>query len=213
MDDSMQETADQVIAPEVVDEAEPVADGEVLHITAPTPEALGIDLPDDPIEAQAVLLSELATTRAAANEVFEQMQRIAAEYENFRRRVDRDQRDLVARSSQRVIEQLMPTLDNFDAALAYTPQTEAETNLLEGMRGTHSQLLDTLGREGFSPIPTTGEKFDPAVHEAVSGPGEGDGELVVDAELRRGYTLNGRVLRPALVSVKYAGGGGDHDDA
>ena len=61
-------------------------------------------------------------------------------------------------------------------------------------------LLETLEREGFAPIPAVGEPFDPKVHEAVSGPGEsdGEGELLVDVELRRGYVMRGRVIRPSL---------------
>ena len=69
---------------------------------------------------------------------------------------------------------------------------------------TRSQLLETLAREGFEPIPAGGEVFDPKVHEAVSGPGEGSGDLVVGAELRRGYVMRGRVVRPSLVMVEHA---------
>ncbi len=72
------------------------------------------------------------------------------------------------------------------------------------MVSTRAQLLETLGREGFELIPAAGEPFDPKVHEAVSGPGDGEGDLVVDAELRRGYVMRGRVIRPSLVTVKHA---------
>jgi molecular chaperone GrpE len=66
-------------------------------------------------------------------------------------------------------------------------------------------LLEALQREGFERIPATGEVFDPKVHEAVSGPGEGgDGDLMVGAELRRGYLMHGRVIRPSLVTVEHA---------
>jgi molecular chaperone GrpE len=180
-------------------EAEIVEDG---WTPAPDPAALGIELPDDPAEAQELLLRELSEARQEAGEYLETLQRIAADFDNYRKRVERDHAENVRRASQRVIEQLLPTLDNLDAAIAYEPQTPAEERILEGMKGTRNALLDALSAEGFAPIPAVGEVFDPAVHEAVSG--GGDGELQVAQELRRGYTLQGRVLRPSLVTVEQA---------
>jgi molecular chaperone GrpE len=172
---------------------------------APTAVELGLELPDDPEATRAILLRELAEARQDAGELLETLQRVAADFDNFRRRVQRDQAENVERASQRVVESLLPTLDSFDAALAYEPVTPSEEKLLDGMRSTHLQLLETLARVGFEPIPAAGEHFDPKVHEAVSGPGgDGDGELVVSAELRRGYTLHGRVIRPSLVAVGHA---------
>lgn len=166
---------------------------------------LGLELPEDAGESQAVLLRELAEARQEAGEHLDTLQRIAADFDNFRRRVQRDQAENVERASQRVIESLLPTLDSFDAALAYEPTAPGDERLLDGMRSTHAQLLDTLGRTGFEPISATGEPFDPKVHEAVSGPAEaGEGELVVDSELRRGYVMRGRVIRPSLVTVTHA---------
>lgn len=165
----------------------------------PTAAELGLELPDDPEEARSLLLRELAEARAEASEYLQSLQRVAAEFDNYRKRVERDQTDNVLRASRRIVESLLPALDAFDAALAYDAQTPAEEKILDGMRGTHSQLMDTLAREGFMPIQAAGEPFDPAVHEAAAG--GGDGELIVAQELRRGYTLQGRVLRPALVMV------------
>lgn len=166
---------------------------------------LGLALPDDPHEARAILLRELAEARQEAGEHLETMQRIAADFDNFRRRVQRDQVENVERASQRVIESLLPTLDSLDAALVYDATTPGEARLLDGMRSTHDQLIETLARVGFEPIPTAGEVFDPKVHEAVSGPAEeGEGELLIDNELRRGYVMHGRVIRPSLVTVTHA---------
>ena len=130
------------------------------------------------------------------------LQRVAADFDNYRKRVERDHTDNVTRASQRILEQMLPTLDSLDAALGYEPQTPAEEKILEGVSGTRTALLETLARDGFEPIPAVGEAFDPAVHEAVGG--GGDGELRVGQELRRGYTLRGRVLRPSLVMVEEA---------
>lgn len=170
----------------------------------PTAHDLGLELPDDPDEARALLLRELSEARQEAGEQLEMLQRVAADFDNYRRRVERDQAENVERASQRVIESLLPTLDAFDAATAFEPQTPSEEKTREGMLSMLGQLLETLAREGFEPIPATDVAFDPKVHEAVSGPGDGDGDLIVDAELRRGYVMRGRVIRPSLVTVKHA---------
>jgi len=170
----------------------------------PTAHELGLELPEDPDEAQALLLRELSEARQEAGEQLEMLQRVAADFDNYRRRVERDQAENVERASQRVIESLLPTLDAFDAATMFEPQTPSEEKTREGMLSTRAQLLETLTREGFQPIPAVGELFDPKVHEAVSGPGDGEGDLFVDAELRRGYLMRGRVIRPSLVTVKHA---------
>jgi len=176
----------------------------VILEPGPTAHELGLELPEDPDEAQALLLRELSEARQEAGEQLEMLQRVAADFDNYRRRIERDQAENVERASQRVIESLLPTLDAFDAATAFEPQTPTEQNTLDGMVSTRAQMLETLAREGFEPIPAAGELFDPKVHEAVSGPGDGEGDLVVDAELRRGYAMRGRVIRPSLVTVKHA---------
>ena len=164
---------------------------------------LGLALPDDPGEAQALLLRELAEARQEAGEMLADLQRVAAEFDNFRKRVERDQLENVVRASQRVVESLLPALDSFDAALTTPVSSDNEAKMLDGMKSTRSQLIDALAREGVEPIDALGEPFDPAVHEAVSvTPGEGD--QIVEAELRKGYVMRGRVLRPTLVIVGHA---------
>jgi len=181
--------------PTVPDEAAPGS----LEPAWPDPLLLGLELPDDQEEAVGVLLDALATARVAADSYLEDLQRVAAEYENFRKRAARERDDTVARAAQRVVQALLPVLDSFDQAFAHQAQTPGETQVLAGVRGTFHQLMDVLSKEGLEIIPTVGEGFDPQVHEAVAG--GGDGDLVVSQELRRGYTLKGRVLRPAMVVV------------
>ena len=176
------------------------------------PAALGIELPSDPAEAQQMLLHHVLTARSESAEYLETMQRVAAEFDNYRKRSDRDRSELVTRATQRLIADMLPTLDSFDAAVAYEPQTPAEEKILDGMRGTRTLLLDLLRAEGLEAIPADGVAFDPAVHEAVSGPmSDGEGELVVTTELRRGYTLGGFVLRAALVTVDHGEPAADID--
>lgn len=108
----------------------------------------------------------------------------------------RERDEIVMRSTQALVRELLPVLDSFDGALAAAAGDE---RLLAGLRSTHQLLVDVLAREGLEPIAALGTPFDPAVHEAVSG--GGTGHLVVTAEMRRGYLLGGRVLRPSLVAV------------
>ena len=176
-----------------------IGDGAVVE---PIPE-----FPDDPEAAKAILVEALMTTRQEAGEYLETMQRVAAEFENYRKRTERDRLDSIRRGSQRILEQLLPSLDNFDAALAYEPQTPSEEKILDGMRGTYQLLIETLEREGLTIVPAVGHPFDPAVHEAVAG--GGDGHLVVAQELRRGYFLQERLIRPSLVVVEALEASGD----
>lgn len=164
-------------------------------------EALGLDLPDDPDEAKQVLLSAVGEARAEAGTYLDDLRRVAADFDNFRKRAVRDQQHIVDRAAERVLSSMLPVLDSFDAALAIEATTETEEQLLRGMRSTHAQLMDVLAKEGLEPIQTIGEPFDPEVHEAVMTSG-GDGPLIVSQELRRGYTLRGRVLRAALVALE-----------
>lgn len=159
----------------------------------------GVTLPDDPDEAIAFVLGALAEARAEAASHLDDLKRLAAELENFRKRAARERDDLVTRATQRLVHDLLPVLDAFDAGLAVAADSPAGERLLAGMQSVHQQLLTVLEREGLGVIAAAGEPFDPAVHEAVSG--GGTGHLVVTAEMRRGYTLGDRVLRPALVAV------------
>ncbi len=175
------------------------ADEDASVTFIPSADVLGIDLPADPDEARDALLEEVWRSRRMAGEHLESLQRIAAEYENFRRRSERDQAEYAVRGTRRLIEVLLPTLDAFDAAMVYDPQSPGEEKLLSGMKGTYNQLMETLERHGLEVIDADGAPFDPAVHEAVAG--GGDGDLVVDQVLRTGYRLAGKVVRPAMVMV------------
>lgn len=181
---------------ETVDIVEPDAE-------QPSAELLGLSLPADSNEAIALLLRELGEARSEAGDLLDNVQRIAADFDNYRKRVDRDRIENVQRAGQRVIESLLPALDSLDAALTIDATSESEVGMLEGMRATQTLLLDALGSEGCAGIDAVGRPFDPALHEAVSVlPGEG--EQVVEQELRKGYTMQGRVIRPSLVIVGHA---------
>jgi len=177
---------------------------------------MGKDLPDlgwveteeveaDEVEgevlAEPVEVDELAAARAQAESHLNDLRRVAADFDNYRKRSQRELSSLVERSSERVVAALLPVLDSLDAALATETSSEAEEKLKVGVRSTRDQLLDVLGREGLEAIQAVDEPFDPSLHEAATTSQEGDGPLVVIDEYRRGYLLKGKVLRASLVGV------------
>jgi molecular chaperone GrpE len=162
---------------------------------------LGVDLPEDRDDAVRVLLGHLGSARQDAESHLDDLRRIAADFDNFRKRNAREQATLVNRAAERVVAEILPVLDSFDAAVTVEPATDSERQLLSGMLNTREQLLKALEKEGLEVLPTVGEKFDPEIHEPV-GPASGEGVPVVSAELRRGYRLNDKVLRAALVQLE-----------
>lgn len=162
---------------------------------------LGIDLPEDRDEAISMLLQLLAESREEGTSYLDDLKRVAADFDNFRKRTMREQSLVLDRAAERVIQQLLPALDSFDAALSIKVESDAGKQLMNGMEKTREQLLGALAEEGLKVVPTAGEKFDPEVHEPVGAP-SGEGQLIVDEELRRGYQLNDRLIRPALVTLE-----------
>lgn len=178
-------------------ELEPeVVIGEIVEARAP-----GIDLPEDRDEAIKLLLSLLEESRQEATSYLDDLRRVAADFDNFRKRALREQSAVVDHAAERVLRALLPVLDSFDAALATAVTTDVERRLLSGMIGTREQLLNALEQEGLELIPTVGERFDPEIHEPAGAP-EGSGPFVVAEELRRGYRLRGKLLRAALVALE-----------
>ncbi len=172
-----------------------------VQADAPTAAELGIDLPSNREQAIEILLAEVAAARGDATSYLDDLRRVAADFDNFRKRALRDQQVTVERAAERVLVSLLPVLDSFDAALKVELETTSAEKLMEGLRSTHNQLIDVLAKEGLEPVPTFEEPFDPEVHEAVMSTGDGS-RLIVADELRRGYRLRGKVIRAALVSLE-----------
>lgn len=167
----------------------------------PDPHSLGLELPDDADAAIELLLTELRDAREEATSYLDDLKRVAADFDNYRKRTTREGSAMLERATENVVRGLMPVLDTFDAAMSAEPQTDAEKKLYSGMLNTREQLLNALKDEGLEVVATIDEKFDPEVHEPVGAPA-GSGTLVVSEELRRGYRLNGKVLRAALVVLE-----------
>jgi molecular chaperone GrpE len=173
---------------------------EVEIAPAPSPEELGIELPDGPEEAIDVLLRAVAEARAEGAELRDGHLRALAEADNIRKRSIRDRAALIEQATERTMHKLLPVLDSFRAGLEVEATTEVEQKLRNGMSGVFTQLMDVLSSEGLVAIESEGEPFDPAFHEAISVLREGDA-LVVHHQMRPGYRLGERVLRPASVVV------------
>jgi molecular chaperone GrpE len=143
--------------------------------------------------------AELAALRNERDEYVDALQRLKAEFDNFRKRTAREQADLVTRASERLVRDLLPVLDDLGRALEAAEQHQ-EAQLEEGVKLVHRSLADLLKREGLVEIGTEG-RFDPHVHEALlSQPSDAEEGTVLDV-VQRGYKLGERVLRPARVIV------------
>jgi molecular chaperone GrpE len=141
----------------------------------------------------------LAAAEAKAEEHLNDLKRLAAEFENYKKRTAREQASLSARATERLVKELLPIVDDLERALEAAEEHE-EAKLEEGVRLVHRQLASALEREGLAEIETNG-RFDPHVHEALlSQPSEADEGSVIEV-LQKGYRLGDRVLRPARVVV------------
>jgi molecular chaperone GrpE len=155
---------------------------------------------DERASAQNPTLEEqLTSLEAERDEHLNDLKRVAAEFENYRKRVARDQESLVARAHERLVKELLPVLDDLERALE-AAEAHEEAKLEDGVRLVHRSLAAALSKEGLDEIPTEGA-FDPHVHEALlSQPSDAEEGTVIEV-LQKGYRLGDRVLRPARVVV------------
>ncbi|HYQ84556.1 MAG TPA: nucleotide exchange factor GrpE [Rubrobacter sp.] len=152
---------------------------------------------EDPEWDEATLLSvELETTRRDRDQYLDALRRLKAEFENSRKRQERERGRVLSMASERLVQELLPVLDNLDRAL------EAGGDIREGVQATRDQLAEVLGDEGLLPVASDGQAFDPNVHEAVMGQvSEEHEEGTIIQTFQRGYLLNGKPIRTAKVVV------------
>lgn len=152
--------------------------------TDPAAEAAAEAPPPEPEPAQAQLL------------------RLRADFDNYRKRTEREKGEWTVRANERLIESILPALDTFELGLADAEQNDAKQSVVEGFRMVQTMLLDTLQRSGLTPVDAVGQPFDPNQHEAINRmPSE---EVAADHVLfqsRRGYVLGDKLIRPAQVVV------------
>jgi molecular chaperone GrpE len=153
--------------------------------------------------ALAELTQQIESLKTQLEERSTQYMRIAADFENYRKRTSKEKEDLEVQMKRNTILELLPVVDNFERARSHLkPQSDGEMTMHKSYQGVYKQLVDSLKRLGVSPMRPEGEEFDPNLHEAVMRePTDEHPEGRVLEELVRGYYLGDRVLRHAMVKV------------
>ncbi|MEH1811631.1 MAG: nucleotide exchange factor GrpE [Nostoc sp.] len=153
--------------------------------------------------ALAELNQQIESVKTQLEERSTQYMRIAADFENYRKRTSKEKEDLELQVKRNTILELLPVVDNFERARSHLkPQSDGEMTMHKSYQGVYKQLVDSLKRLGVSPMRPEGQEFDPNLHEAVMRePTDEHPEGTVLEELVRGYYLGDRVLRHAMVKV------------
>lgn len=174
----------------MIDETETPSDQET-----PAADSRVEDLPEDPEELKKILLEEKEKTeRYLAN-----WQRAQADFVNYKRRTEQEQIENARFYNAKLIQNLLPVVDDFERAFDAIPPGSADAAWLEGIELVRRKLRAVIETEGVCEIKALGENFDPAFHEAVCQAKGEDGKVV--EEIQKGYMLNDRVIRPAMVVV------------
>lgn len=178
---------------EAVEEA--VADAKVSE-----GEAWIREIPEEEIQR---LRAELEAKTKEARENYDRFLRAAADLDNLRKRAEKEKADIVAYANEKLILEVLPVMDNLERALEHTRGEHNNFESLEqGVTLTIEQMFKVLKQFGLDEVRAIGEKFDPAVHHAISHEDGGDAVPgTVVQEFQKGYTLKGRLVRPSMVSV------------
>jgi molecular chaperone GrpE len=204
--------------PEAVEEPETAAEEEDLAVTeradedataqqaaeaeAEASEDLEADEDEVIAEAEDAIAADLAKARAEAESYLDDLRRLQADFDNYRKRTLREQTARAASASQALVTRLLPVLDNFELAVSAAEQSRDFDRMLKGVEMVFGELREVLEGEGLVKIEAEGKPFDPERHEAVIAVEQEDSEpgTVTDI-VRTGYELRGKVLRPAMVKV------------
>jgi molecular chaperone GrpE len=188
-------SADERGASLAASEADPsVTRGESATVDSTTSSEAITAPPDD----------ELERTRQERDDYYDRLLRKTAEFDNYRKRVERDRREQSEWAAADLLTQILGVMDDFERALKADAPAEAEP-YRAGVELIHRQLSEVIRKRGVTPLETLGADFDPTMHQAVAyeeTPGAREGEVV--AEFAKGYKLGDRLLRPALVKVAKA---------
>lgn len=188
-----QKTAEE-LEQEVLTEAEEAA--------ADLPETAVSEEKPEQDGSEAAEVDEVAALKEELEAEQNKYLRLLADYDNFKRRVQKDRQDAEKFRAQSLLADLLPVLDNFERALSVETKSEESASLLKGVEMVQKSLLEAVKREGLEEVKAVGEPFDPNFHQAVMQEKDENAEPgAVLMELQKGYTLKGRVLRPAMVKV------------
>jgi molecular chaperone GrpE len=171
------------------------------EVDAATAEEAATDTVEAEVE-EAAIAADLAKARAEAESYLDDLRRLQADFDNYRKRTLREQTARTASASQALVAKLLPVLDNFELAVSAAEQSRDFDRMLQGVEMVLGALRAVLEGEGLVKIEAEGKPFDPERHEAVIAVEQEDAEpgMVVDI-VRTGYELGGKVLRPAMVKV------------
>jgi len=148
------------------------------------------------------LRQQLNDLQREKDELFAKLQRVSADYANFQKRAPKQISDTIAYEKENIIKTFLPVLDNFEHTLQNEQSAENTEAFVKGVRIIYDQMLDILKSHGIEQIKSLGEKFDPALHEAMLQKTEHEEQdNIVLEEFQKGYKLNGRVIRPSKVIV------------
>lgn len=148
------------------------------------------------------LKKKLKQKEALCHEYLNDLKRLKAEFENYKKRIDKERAGFVGLATSGLVKRLLPVLDDFERAIESAKTQENSEKLLEGLNLVYSHFMETLEREGLKEIEAEGAPFDPQFHEAVlqvKAKGHDDGRVV--EVMRKGYMVKDQVLRPAMVKV------------
>jgi molecular chaperone GrpE len=155
-----------------------------------------------PEEQKAAVREAMLGKGVLFMKLLEKLQRLSADYSNFQKRIPKQIADTLAYEHEKVIRTLLPALDNFELTLKNAESAENAQAIIKGVKIIYDQMLDILKSHGAEQIKALGEKFDPAMHQAMLHQARPEqGENVVLEEFQRGYKLNGRVIRPSRVVI------------
>jgi molecular chaperone GrpE len=150
----------------------------------------------------AEVAGDLKAAQSEARGYLDRLRRLQAEFDNYRKRVVKEQTELVELGAMPVARRLLEVLDDFELALMSAEDQPDFERFLKGVELVYAKLIDALKAEGLERMQAEGAPFDPELHEALLQTGNGEGDPIVADVLRPGYTLRGRVLRPAGVRVE-----------
>ena len=156
----------------------------------------------NPLEKNLTLEAELIKAKAKAEDYYGQLQRLQADFDNYRKRTQKEKIELIKYASEHLVAELLPVLDNFDRAVSAAKVNPDFTSFSQGVEMILRQMQTALSKEGLKAMDAVGQPFDPKLHEAVLRvASEEHAENTVVEELQKGYYLKEKVLRPCMVKV------------
>lgn len=192
----------------MVEEKEEVIDGQpeielsaenVVELSA---DRLEVEEEQSPEEQILTREAELAQAKAQISEHYAQLQRLQADFDNYRKRTQKEKEDLAQYAATRVVEAMLPIVDNFERAITSAQTSQDFEAFAQGVEMIYRQVYSLLEKEGLKPIEAVGQPFDPKVHDAIVQMDSDEyPENTVIEELQKGYYLKDKVLRPSMVKV------------